>query len=78
MSATKALTRSRKRRAEAERPSRPGKRSWWFETAERVREGHSHKGDDAASIMGRSRGIPELMLVTSINLPRPISRARSS
>ena len=38
------------------------KRSWWFETAERVREGYSHKGDGAASIMGRSRGIPELML----------------
>jgi hypothetical protein len=42
------------------------KRSWWFETAERVREGYSHKGDDAASIMGRSQGISELMLSTSL------------
>jgi len=57
MSATKALTRSRKRRAEAERPSRPGNRSLWFVTAERVREGNSSEGDDMASITGRSRGI---------------------
>src|SRR5207344_1702733 len=58
MSATKALTRSRKRRAVAERPSRPGNRSLWFVTAERVREGSSHKGDDAALIIGRSWNIP--------------------
>ena len=59
MSATKALTRSRKRRAEAERPSRPGNRSLWFVTAERVREGNSSEGDDVASIPGRSRDISE-------------------
>ena len=41
MSATKALTRSRKRRAVADRPSSPGNRSLWFVTAERVREGSS-------------------------------------
>ena len=58
MSATKALTRSRKRRAVAERPSRPGNRSLWFVTAERAREGSSHKGDDVASMLGRSRNIP--------------------
>jgi hypothetical protein len=57
MSATKALTRSRKRRAEAERPSSPGNRSLWFVTAERVREGNSSEGDDVASIPGRSRDI---------------------
>src|SRR6476659_6827850 len=57
MSATKALTRSRKRRAVAERPSRPGNRSLWFVTAERAREGSSHKGDDVASMLGRSRNI---------------------
>ena len=55
MSATKALTRSRKRRAVAERPSRPGNKSLWFVTAERAREGSSHKGDDVASMLGRSR-----------------------
>ena len=58
MSATKALTRSRKRRAVADRPSRPGSRSLWFVTAERVREGSSSEGDDVASITGRSRDIP--------------------
>ena len=58
MSATKALTRSRKRRAVADRPSRPGNRSLWFVTAERVREGSSSEGDDVASITGRSRDIP--------------------
>ena len=57
MSATKALTRSRKRRAVAERPSRPGNRSTWFVTAERVREGCSHKRDDVVSMPGRSRNI---------------------
>jgi hypothetical protein len=51
------LTRSRKRRAEAERPSRPGNRSLWFVTAERVRDGHSSEGDDMASITRRSRDI---------------------
>ena len=59
MSATKALTRSRKRRAVAERPSRPGNRSLWFVTAERAREGSSHKEDDVASMLGRSRNILE-------------------
>jgi len=58
MSATKALTRSRKRRAVAERPSRPGSRSLWFVTAERVREGSSLAGDDMASTTQRSRDIP--------------------
>src|SRR5262249_25925187 len=75
MSATKALTRSRKRRAEAERPSRPGNRSLWFVTAERVREGNSSEGDDMASIPARSRDIPELMLITNISLTGQINRA---
>src|SRR6476619_7553456 len=51
MSATKALTRSRKRRAVAERPSRPGNRSLWFVTAERAREGSSHNEDELASML---------------------------
>src|SRR5262249_5112699 len=55
MSATKALTRSRKRRAVAERPSRPGNRSLWFVTAERVRDGNSAEGDDTVSTTGRFR-----------------------
>ena len=55
---TKALTRSRKRRAVAERPSRPGSRSLWFVTAERAREGNSPEGDDMASTPRRSRDIP--------------------
>jgi hypothetical protein len=54
MSATKALTRSRKRRAVAERPSRPGNRSLWFVTAERVRDENSSEGDDMASISSAS------------------------
>src|SRR5262249_32349258 len=57
MSATKAFTKSRKRRAVAERPSRPGNRSLWFVTAERVREGNSPEGDDVGSITGRSPNI---------------------
>src|SRR5258707_11554892 len=57
MSATKALTRSRNRRAVAERPSRPGNKSLWLVTAERAREGSLHKGDDVASMLGRSRNI---------------------
>ena len=58
MSATKALTRSRKRRAVAERPSNPGNKSLWLVTAERAREGSSPAVDDMASITGRSRDIP--------------------
>ena len=37
--------------------TRPGSRSLWFVTAERAREGSSHKGDDVASMPGRSRNI---------------------
>ena len=78
MSATKALTRSRKRRAVAERPSRPGNRSLWFVTAERAREGSSHKGDDVASMLGRSRDIPGSYARYEHKSSGPINRARNA
>jgi hypothetical protein len=39
------------------RDPRPGNRSLWTVTVERVREGNSFEGDDMASTTGRSRDI---------------------
>ena len=79
MSATKALTRSRKRgaRSVVERPSSPGSRSYGSSPRNEPAKGVYAKGDEVASIIGRSRNISDLMLI-NIRRARPINPARSS